>query len=162
MRYIGIDPGVNGGMVVLEEDGSCWACAKMPATPRDLWDVLARWTSGIAAKALVEKLGRMPRDKNGKPMQSGTTMQVMGRNRGHIEMALIGQGIPMDEILPRQWQAMMGVLGDGKESRTQEKNRHKAKAQELFPPINVTLALSDALLLAECLRRMERRRSIET
>lgn len=162
MRYIGVDPGVSGGIAVILGDGQCETVSSMPATPKDLWLLLSTWSSAlfrnVIAKALVEKLGGMPRDKNGKPMQSGTTMQVMGRNRGHVEMALIGHGIPMEELLPRQWQAMMGVLGDGKETRTQKKNRHKAKAQELFPGVKVTLATCDALLLAECLRRMERGR----
>lgn len=154
VNYLGIDPGVSGGIAVLTGGTGAAFVTPMLATVADLWQVLD-FLDPARTRALVEKLGGMPRDKNGKAMQSGTTMLVMGRNYGHVEMALVGRHIPFREMLPRQWQSIMGVLGDGKESRTEKKNRHKAMAQELFPGVKVTHAIADALLLAECLRRLE-------
>ena len=38
--YIGIDPGTNGGIAVLDRDGKVLAVRKMPATPQDIIDFL--------------------------------------------------------------------------------------------------------------------------
>ena len=42
-RYIGIDPGVNGGIAVLSADGTVVEVVKMPGTARDLLDFLRRY-----------------------------------------------------------------------------------------------------------------------
>ena len=69
-------------------------------------------------------------------------------------MALIAAGIPFEEVIPRTWQKGVGITPRGKgETKTRFKNRLKAKASQLFPKVNVTLATADALLIAEFCRR---------
>jgi len=155
MLLIGIDPGKSGGIAWCSQRSSVAAVA-MPATEGDLWNLvnhLGSYSDG--ARALLEKLGAMPRDKEtGRAKQSPTTMLTMGQNYGLIRMALVAAGIAFDEILPRQWQQQLGLMG-GTKNRTEKKNRHKQRAQNLHPNLKVTHATADALLILEVLRRRE-------
>ena len=161
--YIGIDPGVSGGIVALNDDGIIRMCVKMPPTMRDVWDTIYM-LSGESSFAIIEQLGHMPRqgyvDETGKKqsraMQSPKTMLVMGRSYGHLEMALTAACIRFSEVLPRKWQRDIGITVKDKESKTDKKNRHKELAQQLFPGIKVTHAIADALLIAEVCRRGNR------
>ena len=38
--YIGIDPGVNGGIAIADRDGKVLEVVKMPDTPQDILDFL--------------------------------------------------------------------------------------------------------------------------
>lgn len=75
-------------------------------------------------------------------------MFKFGASTGGLRMALIASGVIFDEIPPKQWQKFVGVIGTKGETKTQFKNRLKAKAQQLFPEQRVTLATADALLIA--------------
>lgn len=148
--WIGADPGVSGGIAILSD--STTDVFKMPETERDLWDSL----NGLRAQCigLLEQLGATPRDKEtGQARQSPSSMLKMGRNYGSLRMAFVAAGIPFEEVLPRKWQAEYGLLSKPNESKTDKKNRHKQKAQNLFPSVKVTHATADALLIAEYCRR---------
>lgn len=153
--YIGIDPGVSGGIALIDQGpvSNEPGAVKMPATERDIWDVF-RTMETRPIFAYIEKLGGMPRDEQGRARQSGTTMFKMGLNNGLLRMALVASGIPFDEVLPKKWQAEFGLLKRPNETQTAKKNRHKQKAQQLFPSLKVTHATADALLLAEYCRRI--------
>ena len=156
MQYLGIDPGVSGGLAVLSESGDAlWVC-KMPATDRELLELLGEQSAKEPTRGLIEKLGGMPRE-NGRAKQSPTTMFKMGRNYGALHMALAAAGIPYSEILPRAWQMNFGLLrAKSSESQTGKKNRHKQMAQQLFPTLKITHATADALLIAHYCRWVER------
>lgn len=91
--------------------------------------------------------------------QPGSAAFKFGQSYGGLRMALVAAGIPFEEVTPQVWQRKMGVTPRRKdESKTAWKNRLKAKAQQLYPGVKVTLATADALLLAEfCRRRQEGR-----
>ena len=81
-------------------------------------------------------------------------MFKFGMSYGGLRMALTAAQIPFESATPQNWQKSLGIGKKGKtETRTSFKNRLKAKAQQLFPNLKVTLATSDALLLAEYCRR---------
>ena len=82
------------------------------------------------------------------PGQGGMAMFNFGKGFGHLEMALLGMGVPTVEVTPQKWQKSF-QLGNSKScsSKTEWKNKLKAKAQQLFPNIKVTLWSADALLL---------------
>jgi hypothetical protein len=153
--FLGIDPGVSGGIAFI--DGPNHKAFKMPDTERDLWE-LFDYLRGLCTHesiAYIERLGNMPRDENGKARQSPTTMFKMGTSYGGLRMAIVGNAIPMEEIAATKWQAHFGLTRtDKNESSTDKKNRHKAKAQMLFPALKVTLATCDAILIAEYARRL--------
>lgn len=141
--YIGVDPGASGGIVELYPDLT--AAFPMPVTERDICGLLSGAATGCAnAFAVIEKVSGYIGE--GQP---GSAMFKFGMSYGGLRMALIAAGIPFEEVTPQAWQKALGIgKRDKAESRTQWKNRLKAKAQQLFPQVKVTLATADALLIA--------------
>jgi len=138
-RTIGIDPGVSGGVAILEPDGYVHWVGKMPDTDRDLVDLLRPHAAG-GAHAYLELIHAMP--KNGS--QSAFKM---GQSDGRLRLALTALEIPYDAVTPVKWQNVMQCRTGG------DKNISKARAQALFPSLKITHAIADALLIAEFGRR---------
>ena len=137
--YIGIDPGASGGLAMLHGDHAC--AIKMPQTEKDIWDWMAN-VAHLGPVAVIEKVSAMPG-------QGVTSMFTFGKGYGSLRMALIGNGIPFEEVTPQKWQKALGLGGRAASgSKTAFKNHLKGKAQQYFPKLKVTLATSDALLLA--------------
>lgn len=142
--YIGIDPGVTGGIAIVGHDGIGHAW-KMPDTERDVWDLvfsLRTWNDGPTV-AVIEHVHAMPK-------QGVTSVFTFGRGYGGVRMALIGCGIPFTEVTPQKWQKEMHCMTRG------DKNVSKSKAQQYFPTLKVTHAIADALLIATFLRAQHR------
>lgn len=175
--YIGIDPGTTGGLAVLR--GDKLTVAKMPETDRDVWNWFSGFQLWINHKdkpyAVVEKVGGFIR---GNPAP-GSAMFNFGRGYGRLLMALTAAAIPFEEVPPQRWMKYLGiptrtphdktrsvVITRGKnkgktrveryggETDVEFKNRLRAKAQQLFPAIDFTLATCDAAILAEYCRRV--------
>lgn len=147
MLVIGIDPGQSGGIAF--HFGDAVEVCRMPATERDLYELLnSAWDRmEWDIKCFLEKVGAMPG-------QGIASTWKFAQHYGSIRMALVSLDIPLQTVAPRVWQKAVGIVPRGKsETKTQFKNRLKARAQELFPKINVTLATCDALLIAEYGRR---------
>ncbi|MFH0851573.1 MAG: hypothetical protein V1876_02385 [Candidatus Peregrinibacteria bacterium] len=121
----------------------------MPETEKDTWDLI----NAIKARhnivyALIEELHALPaavEEKLGIKRGSIATAKLM-QHYGSLRMALIAAGIRFEEKVPRTWQKLMGLQAHG------GKNASKAKAQQLFPQIHCTHAISDALLIASTAR----------
>ena len=150
---IGIDPGGNGGIAVLGLDGSVVSVAKMPETPNDILEYLRKYGGtelfGTDAVCYMEKVG------NGIPGQSSKATATFARHNGHLEMALLALGIKTNEVTPQKWMKYYQLGKSSDYSKGEWKNRLKSKAQQLFPKEKVTLAVSDALLIAEYGRIIE-------
>lgn len=150
---IGIDPGVNGGIAVLGMDGCVIFVRKMPETPQDILDCLRKFAGtelfGSEAVCYLEKVG------TGMPGQSSKATATFARHCGHLEMALLALGIKTNDVTPNKWEKSYQLGNSSGMSKTEWKNKLKAKAQQLFPKERVTLAICDALLLAEYGRKQE-------
>jgi len=141
---LGIDPGAGGGLASWYDNEMC--AVKMPATEKDICDWAADFCE-TGAFAYIERVHAMPG-------QGVTSMFSFGRNYGFLRGCLIAHGIPFEEVTPRTWQKTFGLKKAKGETPTAWKNRLKAKAQQLFPELKVTLATADALLIAEHGRRV--------
>ena len=145
--YVGVDPGLAGGLVVIDNTGA--PAEPMPPTERDVWD----WFYSVGhnystvPNAVIEKVHSMPR-------QGVASSFKFGMGYGGLRMALIASHIPFEEVTPQVWQRALGIPPRGKtETPTKWKNRLKAKAQQLYPRLEVTLKTADALLLATYCQR---------
>jgi hypothetical protein len=145
---IGVDPGANGAIAWIDERGkSC--VEKMPDTLQDLWELMCDITNfprsaidGRRYKAYIEQVSSSP--------QMGVVSSFsFGRGYGNLEMALTAAGIPFERVRPQVWQKALNCLTKG------SKNVTKQRAQELFPNIKCTHAVSDALLIAEYGKRTQ-------
>lgn len=145
-RYIGIDPGKHGGIAVMGADGEVLDVVKMPETPQDLLDFLERYKDD--SLCTLERVGGMP--GNG-----GSAMFNFGKGYGHLQMALLALHIPTEDVTPNKWEKTYQLGSSGKYTKTEWKNRLKAKAQQMFPHLGkkITLATCDALLICEYGRR---------
>lgn len=154
MMYLGIDPGVSGGLAVIVDGGHVYQTTKMPATERDLLDWLRTWVvdaQGVEGRAvaLIERVSASP--------QMGVVSAFsFGRGYGGLLMALTALEIPFDWIQPAKWQTFLSCRSGG------DKNVTKRRAQQLFPHLTVTHAIADAALLAEYCRRIHRPTEVQT
>lgn len=137
--FIGIDPGVSGGIAVIFGNGGVDAF-KMPDTPQAVAQLIREHRTD-RTWAYLERVASSP--------QMGVVSAfTFGRGWGVIQGVLAALEIPYDLVTPTVWQKSMGCLTKG------DKNKSKAKAAAMFPTIKVTHAVADALLLAEYCRRM--------
>ena len=142
MVFIGIDPGVSGGIAWLDEDGNVVRTVKMPETDRDILTELGAW---LPARAVIERVQAY--SAPGRAMGAKSAFTFGGGFRA-LKMALTACDIPYEEITPQSWQKFMSCRTKG------DKNISKAKAQQLFPSVKkITHANADALLIAEFCRR---------
>jgi len=137
--YIGIDPGLSGGVAFVPESGTPWA-HKMPETDRDLIDLLRDSIRDMEARATLELV-------HSSPQMGVKSAFTFGEGYGRLQMALTALGVPYERVRPQAWQKAMGCLTKG------DKNVSKRRAQELFPTLKVTHAIADALLIGEFLKR---------
>jgi hypothetical protein len=137
---LGIDPGTNGGIAWITDGKPC--VEKMPDTLQDLWELFRDIASEGECHAYLEQV-------SSSPQMGVVSAFTFGNGFGHLEMALTAAGIPFTRVRPQVWQKALNCLTGGL------KNVTKKRAQELFPTIKCTHAVSDALLLAEYGRRIE-------
>ncbi|MCM1295386.1 MAG: hypothetical protein NC311_07565 [Muribaculaceae bacterium] len=138
--YLGIDPGANGGIAVLDCNGRLIECVKMPSTPMDILQYLKGWDAEPIC--FMEAVGY------GMPGQSSKATATFSRHCGHLEMALLAANIPTTMITPAKWQKHFNLQGKKGEAKTAHKNRIKAWAQCRYPNHKVTLWGADALAIA--------------
>jgi len=147
--YIGGDPGKRGGIGVVYRPGIANA-HKWPESERDgleLLRSLSEVPSNYTLMGMVEKVGAMPG-------QGVTSMFTFGRNYQAMRSAFLAARVPFDDVTPRTWQKAIGISPRKKvgkkfvETKTQFKNRLKAKARQLYPNTDITLATCDAVLIA--------------
>jgi hypothetical protein len=163
MKFIGIDPGVSGGIAVLSES-AVLSFHSMPKTEEDTYYLLLKVTNGEEDNirvVLEEVSGYIPRrNKEGQSEgQPGSSMFNFGWNYGGLRMALVALGLvegkQWETVHPKTWQKALGIPPriTKSESRGDWKNRLKATAARMFPSLMVTLKTADSLLLAEYCRR---------
>ena len=144
--FLGIDPGGSGSLAVIDRAGILVDVTSMPETMKDISDYLAEFGPRIKM-GVIEAVHSMPD-------QGVASSFTFGQNVGALHMGLVAHGIPFEFVQPRAWQQPLGLIRVSKEETiTQKKNRHKARAQELFPSKKVIHAIADGLLLAEHCRR---------
>lgn len=143
MVYLGIDPGVSGGIAWLSEDGNEFdkaSFAKM--TERDIhgWVKDVTYFSKGDPCAVIELV-------HSSPQMGVKSAFTFGRSYGFLRGVLAANNIAYVEVRPQAWQKAMGCLTKG------DKNVTKSLAQQLYPGEKVTHATADALLLATYCRR---------
>lgn len=137
--FIGIDPGKAGGIVFLGEDDYV-KVIEMPHTEKDILEALRNGHRN--SFALIEKVHAMPK-------QGVTSSFTFGMGYGGLRMALVANKISFNEVTPQKWQKELGIVPRKKdEGKPDFKKRLRAKAQQLFPEVEVNLKTCDALLIA--------------
>jgi hypothetical protein len=142
--FLGIDPGVSGGLAVILDTGEVF----LRATPDEniqLLDWMLQWRN-MRPVGCVESLVSY---RAGTDHPSSRMIQY-GRSFGRLEVAATAAGVGLEEVAPRKWQNHFDVRGKKDEERDDFKRRLKDRAVELYPLLQarITLKNCDALLLA--------------
>lgn len=143
--YLGIDPGVTGGLVVLDQDRTVVESVTFDKlTERQVWEMMHHHASARAF-AVLEKVGGYVKGSGGN---KGHAMFRFGQSYGFLRGCLTAAGIPYTEVAPLTWQRGVGFPQKKGETHPQRKKRLRQRAEQLFPGVKVTNATADALLLA--------------
>lgn len=149
MIFIGIDPGIGGGVAMVTSSGKVQT-DPMPASEADLtrWFESLQWASTDIVGVIERVTGYV-----GGPGNTGSSQFKLGTSYGRCTMALTVYRIPYSEVMPRVWQKAVGIAPRGKSEKPYEfKQRLKRRAQQLFPLVDVTMKTCDALLIAHYCR----------
>jgi hypothetical protein len=145
ITIVAIDPGASGGIAISLE-GSAPSFTHMPETVHDLAELLgsvAIEASNGNAHAYLEQVGGYV----GGAGAPGSAMFNFGQNYGQIIGTLAAYQIPFTLVRPQKWQGALSLGNSKGMSKTEWKNKLKAKAQQLFPSSKITLATADAALI---------------
>lgn len=132
MRVLGIDPGANGALAVLQ-DGRLVEILDMPTTVVRRGSREVREVNGPLLGALTAKLG--PVDAaylelvGAMPGQGVSSMFAFGRAVGVVEGVLGALGIPVSKVPPQVWQRAMRVRGGKDGARERAMQLHPARAE---------------------------------
>lgn len=148
--YIGIDPGVNGGISAIWPSGEV-VVAPMPAEERAIYDHFYNLAAHrFLCQARIEKI---------ETAFGGTTnvSKLYGSYRA-LRMALVACGIPFEAVRPQDWQAALKIPKKTEEEKVKQmlwKERLCRKAKRLFPKLLVWKSgvgkqrqVADSLLIA--------------
>jgi hypothetical protein len=154
LNFVGIDPGVSGGMATIDYSGHVVDVRRMPDED-GIWE-WANWLNSLPVESVVWIESVSGYIGNAHP---GSRMFEFGMNYGSVRMAIkAAKGHLPNGVLPQDWQRYLGIeprrKGKRGEDRMQFKRRLKGVAQELFPDVKVTANVADALLIAEYGRRV--------
>ena len=145
---VAIDPGVNGGIALLDRDGVVTG-GKMPETSIDVVSFLVE-VSNTAKE--VDCYLEEPPLYAGKNIPGSAIGKLMW-NTGVLYGAAVCLGWKMHRVRPAIWQKAHTCGTKGELSSTAWKNKLKARAAELFPTVDVTLWNADALLILDAAKR---------
>jgi len=142
---IAIDPGASGGIAVATSDGV--QTFNMPREHADIITLLREHKTADAV-AWIEEVPKFC----GKALPASSIF-VMAQNHGVIIGAVLALGYELRRVRPQEWQAI--IESSKKLHGAGWKRFLKARAQEIFPALDVTLATADALLILDHARRMK-------
>lgn len=130
ISYIGIDPGTSGALALLTADSA--AVFDMPVIvtktagkrrasidQAGLLNLIRALASLGDCVAVLEKVGGMPR-------QVGAFN--FGRGFGHLEMAFVATGVPVEYFAPGDWKARARLI-------KKDKSASRHLASELYPQL---------------------------
>ncbi len=150
--YLGIDPGKRGGLARI---GFTVQASKMPESEEGLWN----WLSAFHGRsfAVIETINPAIGIKRlgGKAAGKAQMSKLYGSYRALLMALAIAKITTLRVRTSHVWRAYGIPPRMQSETDSQWKGRIKAKAQQLFPNLKVTLATADALLFAEYGRRRE-------
>lgn len=160
--YVGLDPGMTGGLAAVSESGELLSVAAMPRVngstgPQD-YHAIKEWFVSVKklgkVEAALEKISVRP----GEGVKSTLTA---GTNWGFLKGMLVAIGARYIEPTPQSWKKTLGLPKRSGKERKKGKEDAVVLATQLFPGINLTPGrkrvphdgMADAVLIAEYARR---------
>lgn len=146
---ISIDPGKSGG-IAIQHDRSKIILEPMPETEGDIIALLSehRLMADTEQRERIAVIEEVPTFA-GRHLPAHAIAKLYG-NYKFIVGALQATHWRIEAIRPQAWQKTFSLgTRAGCKSATVWKNKLKAKAQQLYPDLKITLKTADALLMLE-------------
>lgn len=156
---IGIDPGASGGIIALDGTGEWRLSSKMPRSMESYHSMFlgeeARmknlYRDSLEVRVFIERVGGYQRESPDGQLggeKTGHSMFNFGLNVAEVYVfAWLTFGKPK-LVMPTSWQTAAGLKRPKGMSKTEWKRMIKERAMELYPDVEVTNYLADALLVA--------------
>jgi hypothetical protein len=144
--FCGIDPGMSGGIGLLDSDGQFQAAYPWADTERDTLELISEYAPKIQMACLEVASSR--------PGQGISSNFKFAASWGLLRGFVIALRIPFQDVTPVKWTQALGLRGGKGTSYTQRKRLHKSWAQQWFPRLKLNHQTADAILIAEYCRRM--------
>lgn len=157
MLFMGIDPGANGAIAVLNgtnPDGHVFVQDTLllsQCEDQQIYQFIANWSRNpnIASVIVLEQVGGYI-GGGGHP---GSSMFNFGMRYGALRMALavtgLREGVQWHLATPQKWQRGVGAPKGGNGVSKAEHKKHLVQyAQSKFPGYRVRNSTADALLIA--------------
>ncbi len=145
--YMGVDPGLSGGVAIVSEDGVSAITFAMPKTYLEILQLLQCLNMGKLMFAILEKVHA--------GLSFGRKASfTFGHNVGHLEMALHASGIPWDSTSSGKWMRKMNCLTGGDKAVTRQKAQQMFPRAETVGTTRLTDKVCEALLIAEYCRKL--------
>lgn len=149
MFFLGIDPGITGGVVILNDDGTLSSSIRTPVITdkgKKHFDIpgMVEVIDSIDERVMcgIEKVGTLPRDGRVGAFN-------FGRGYG-LWLGILGAlRVPYAEIPPQRWQAkMLTGLPRGPQTKTSAVQRAKSLFPDLPIRVKADWGMADAALIA--------------
>lgn len=164
MIFVGIDPGLTGGIAVIDKETRPIFVSAFHAIDGEFNHF--QFADMLNDIRLAHPLEIPPGTRmyvglekvNAMPGQGVSSMFKFGNTYGKIQGVLAAKHIPYELVTPQAWTKVM-LAGENKDDK---KNRGKLVAQRLWPELElrenercrtVHSGMADALLIAEFMRR---------
>ena len=159
MNYIGIDPGIGGGLASIFNRGFTHAFKFHDKSMAVLWNTIRYYSMVPKTEITVYIEEQLPRptrwtDKETSEPRSSilrSTCILYGEYCKMVAWLTAGE-IHFTTVQPKMWQKAHGLFREKGEKEVSWKNRLVDKARELFPKVKVTHYIADALLIANFAR----------
>ena len=152
MKIIGIDPGLNGAIAILE-DNKVLDILDMPVMPEGKKNK-RQLNSAQLVKYIKDNLDEKSKEiivvveqVNAMPGQGVTSMFNFGQTFGAIKGICAALGLPIFFVRPAKWKKYFGLINSSKDAS-------RTKAIEMYPSLSDQLSKkkdvnkSDAILIA--------------
>ena len=144
-KYIGIDPGKSGGIVMIDDKTNKIEVKKCPDSVHDMALMFALMIGDTPSSriiVIIEKVWARPHDGR-------VSVFTFAQNYGHWEGIIASHEITAHHVTPQVWMKAIGC--PPRLSKKDRKNFLKELAKKKYPDISkkLTLATSDAMLIAE-------------
>ena len=152
--FIGIDPGVTGGICVIDEADRLLLLESCPKTVKGQWEALRRAMGCLTGG----KYSSMPdgvcalEHVHSMPKQGVRSVWTFSGNYHAWLMALVAAEIPYQQISPQRWMKHFGVTSSHSGTAAERKKRRKTQilhmAEQRYPSTKIVLDMADAVMLA--------------
>lgn len=145
--YLGVDPGICGGLCVVREDGTPMEWSRMPDSKVQIIDHIIRINTNYTRLILVTELAQA------MPKQGVTSCFRYGQHFGTFEDTAILLKLPYHEVRPAVWKKALSL--------TSNKMDSIKACRRIFPSVGLIPSgcrkehdgIAEALLIAEWARR---------